>query len=188
MLFSLFFPKMLSMIRFATAFSVVVVFTFLGCQLTQKTMIQSTGWTQAQYFQKAQEQVDSGFYGQAIAIYNLFEVRHPTDIKDIMAAEYEKSFILLLQGHRKLAQQQFQYLAAQYKGNPMRFLFSPGYSTLIQIVLDNLRSGDPRLYSTYAKVQEKIKKEKRLQKKLQGSTDDAAVFKADSKSADKSEK
>ena len=88
-----------------------------GCATVPETI--EEGLSPAEFFQRAQEASDGGWYETAQKYYTVFLERYPEETERVLWAKYEIAFLYHKMGKDKLAVEGFDALLREYElGGP----------------------------------------------------------------------
>jgi len=119
------------------AMTIVTIALFAGCQTAPEEIPEDL--EPAEYFQRAQEAVDSNQYETALAYYEAVVERFPDDPATQVQAQYEIAFINYKMGNSERAVELFNELLARYEQSDSGNL--PQWPrVLAEKVRDNIRA------------------------------------------------
>ena len=95
-------------------------------------------WSEKNYFRKAQDALELDYYDIANYYYDAFIVRYPENLPLIVAAQYEKAFILYKRGQYKEAKAAYEAIIEFYDTEPDSPGLMPRYRRLAEIGLETV--------------------------------------------------
>ncbi len=99
-----------------TLYAAAAVLLLAACETVPERSEIPEDLTTQEYFQQAQEAVDQRHYETALVYYRTYLDRHPDDVENRTAAQYEIAFLHYKMEDYETAERMFEELLDRYEG------------------------------------------------------------------------